>query len=301
MAADGVYRRVIQAIFDKHYRPNSTGFDFKRNEITEAARALGVDRPDNLGDLVYYFRYRHALPQKILDACGPDEEWVIRGVQGAESQYRFLKVPATRITPQASLYQTKVPSATPEIVARYAQGDEQALLAHVRYNRLLDIFTGVVTYSLQSHLRTKVLGVQMETDELYVGVDRSGAQYILPVQAKGGADRLGRVQLEQDIALCQSRFPMLACRPVAVQFMRDNVIAMFELTIQPDERVVIVQEKHYRLVPASDIGEEDLRVMATAAGLRDLQLRPADQGAPDRRLAVADEPRARKRPNKRRH
>jgi len=41
----------------------------------------------------------------------------------------------------------------------YALGDEQALLAKLRYNRLLDIFTGVVCYSLQNHLRTNVPGM----------------------------------------------------------------------------------------------------------------------------------------------
>jgi len=47
----------------------------------------------------------------------------------------------------------KIPDATPEIVAAYALSDEQALLAKVRYNRLLDIFLGVAAYSLQNHLR----------------------------------------------------------------------------------------------------------------------------------------------------
>jgi hypothetical protein len=45
----------------------------------------------------------------------------------------------------------------------------------MRYNRLLDIFTGVACYSLQNHLRTTVPDVgQVETDELYVGVDKNG-------------------------------------------------------------------------------------------------------------------------------
>ncbi len=58
--------------------------------------------------------------------------------------------------------------------------DEQALLATVRYNRLTDIFTGVTCYSLQNHLRTTVRGVgQVETDELYVGVDRLGKHYAI--------------------------------------------------------------------------------------------------------------------------
>ena len=68
--------------------------------------------------------------------------------------------------------------------------DEQALLAKVRYNRLIDVFLGVAAYSLQNHLRTTVSDVgQLEIDEIYVGVDRQGRQYVMPVQAKGGSDR----------------------------------------------------------------------------------------------------------------
>ncbi len=81
----------------------------------------------------------------------------------------------------------KVPAATPGIIEKYALSDEQALLARLRYNRLIDIFTGITCYSLQNHLRTMIpeLG-QVETDEIYIGVDRQGAHYVLPVQAKGG-------------------------------------------------------------------------------------------------------------------
>ena len=44
-----------------------------------------------------------------------------------------------------------------------------------------------VSSALQNHLRTTVAGMgQVETDEIYVGVDRSGSHYVVPVQAKGG-------------------------------------------------------------------------------------------------------------------
>lgn len=39
----------------------------------------------------------------------------------------------------------------------YAPGtDEQALLTRARYNRLIDVFTGLTCYSVQNHLRTTV-------------------------------------------------------------------------------------------------------------------------------------------------
>lgn len=54
------------------------------------------------------------------------------------------------------MMETKIPNATPAIIAMYALSDEQALLAKVRYNRLVAVFTGVTCYSLQSHLRTAI-------------------------------------------------------------------------------------------------------------------------------------------------
>ena len=94
----------------------------------------------------------------------------------------------------------------------YALSDEQALLAKLRYNRLLDTFTGLTCYSLQNHLRTKVPNVgQVEVDEIYVGLDRKGAHYVLPIQAKGGNDQINIVQIEQDLAMCAAKFPALQC------------------------------------------------------------------------------------------
>ena len=124
---------------------------------------------------------------------------------------------------------TKVPDSTPGVIAKYALNDEQALLARVRYNRLVDIFLGIACYSLQNHLRTTAPNIgQVETDELYVGVDRRGSHYVVPVQAKSGRDRLSIIQIEQDLAVCRAKFPSLICRPVAAQFMKGEVIALFE-------------------------------------------------------------------------
>ena len=141
----------------------------------------------------------------------------------------------------------------------YAFDDEQALLAKLRYNRLVDIFSSVTCYSLQNHLRTTVVGIgQVETDEIYVGVDKRGAHYVFPVQAKGGTDKLGIVQIEQDFGVCRGRFPGLICRPIAAQFVADHTIAMFEF-VETDEGVRIAAEKHYELVPPDKLEEGELK------------------------------------------
>ena len=86
------------------------------------------------------------------------------------------------LTPNPNFAVTKIPDATPGIIGKYTFSDEQAVLARVRYNRLIDIFLGITCYSLQNHFRTTVPGMgQVETDEMYVGVDKSGAHYVIPV------------------------------------------------------------------------------------------------------------------------
>jgi hypothetical protein len=132
------------------------------------------------------------------------------------------------------------------------------LLAKLRYNRLIDVFTGVTCYSLQSHLRTFVNNIgQIETDEIYVGVDKRGVHYVFPVQAKGSKDRISVIQIEQDIAMCGSKFPNLICKPIAAQFMKEDFIALFELE-QTKSGVRISSEKHYLLVEPDNLSPDEL-------------------------------------------
>ena len=147
------------------------------------------------------------------------------------------------------LAETKLPDATPGIIEKFALDDEQAILAKIRYNRLIDIFTGITCYSLQSHLRTNVPSLgQVETDEIYIGLDKRGAQYVFPVQAKGPREKLGIVQIDQDFELCATKFPELICIPIAAQFAGDKSIALFAFE-KTKAKIAITSEKHYRLVP----------------------------------------------------
>jgi hypothetical protein len=78
------------------------------------------------------------------------------------------------------------------------------------------------------------------------------------VQAKGVNEKIGIVQIEQDLAMCAAKFPHLICRPIAAQFMTDQVIALFELE-QTSEGTTISAERHYRLVQAHELSLEELR------------------------------------------
>ena len=254
------YNALIEKIFLDRYTGGAVEVPFERSDIEGAARALGVPLPKNIGDLVYSFRYRTPMPESILATQTKGREWVIEGAGRAKYLFRLAQV--SRIVPNPDLVTVKLPDATPEIVSAYSLSDEQALLAKVRYNRLIDVFLGVAAYSLQNHLRTTVSHVgQLEIDEIYVGVDRQGRQYVMPVQAKGGSDRLSIVQTKQDIACCAERFPHLNCRPISTQFMSGDLIALFELTVEEDE-VRVVEERHYRLVPSEQITAEELAAYA---------------------------------------
>lgn len=250
------YKALIERIFLDRFQSDATELPFARGDLETTAATLGIDLPKNLGDVVYSLRYRTPMPDAVLATQPEGMEWIIEGM--GRALYAFKLVPINRIVPNPDLVTVKIPDATPEIISAYALSDEQALLAKVRYNRLIDIFLGLASYSLQNHLRTTVRGVgQIEIDEIYVGVDRHGRQYVMPVQAKGGADQLSVVQTKQDLLCCAEKFPNLICRAISTQFMADNLIALFELTVE-DDHVKVVEERHYRLVPSDAITAEDL-------------------------------------------
>lgn len=80
------------------------------------------------------------------------------------------------------------------------------------------------------------------------------------MQAKGKLDQIGDVQIEQDLALCDEKFPELVARPIAAQFMDEDSIALFECARDTDGAVVKLAERHYRLVPESEMSIEDLQL-----------------------------------------
>ena len=220
------YNAIIEKVFLDRYRPRDPEVGFVRDDLIAAAQDLGVAVPRNLGDVLYTFRYRRPLPKAVLETAPPDKEWTIRGA--SQAAYTFRLVGVNRVVPNHALMTINIPDATPEIVSAHAMSDEQALLAKIRYNRLLDVFLGVSAYSLQNHLRTTVKRIgQIEVDEIYVAVDSTGRQFV-PVQAKGGSDQLSVVQSEQDLLWCRERLADLICRTILTQFAEDDLIAMFE-------------------------------------------------------------------------
>ncbi len=251
------YTKILEAIFARHFKKGVTEINFERTEINQAADELGIALPKNLGDVLYSFRYRTLLPKSITSKAPKGYEWIIR--PAGKGKYTLAVVKQSAIVPSNFLAETKIPDATPGVIAKYSLDDEQSLLAKLRYNRLVDIFTGLTCYSLQNHLRSTLRdGSQVETDEIYIGLDKRGAHFVMPVQAKGGRDKIGIVQIEQDLELCALKFPLLICRAIAAQFMEDNVIALFEFE-QTKNGIRVSSEKHYRLVKPNELSPEELQ------------------------------------------
>ena len=274
-ASESLAQRIIAKIFADHFKPGMDEMAFHRDELIAAAESLGEPRPKNLGDIIYSLRYRISLPDSVRESAPPNREWAI--FPGGNAVYVLRAVPFNLIEPRMGIRTIRLPDSTPGVIARYAMSDEQALLARLRYNRLLDVFTGLACYPLQSHLRTSVAvenaidgttsRSQVETDDLYVGLDQHGAHYVLPVQAKGGADALSVIQIWQDFRVAEQKFPELLARPIAAQFMANNEIALFEFE-ESDGNITIIREQHYELIPPDQLTTEELKSYRQAATRR---------------------------------
>jgi len=131
------YQRIIERIFMAHYKGGAEEFLFSRDELVSQAAELGIELPKNLGDVIYTFRYRAELPASVLALAPEGKTWSIH--PAGRGLYRFVAETPFDCSPNRNLAEVKVPDATPGVIAMYALSDEQALLAKLRYNRLVDV------------------------------------------------------------------------------------------------------------------------------------------------------------------
>ena len=101
------YQALIEKIFFGHYRKGKTNFEFDRKEIKSAALALGIALPDNLGDVIYSFRFRTDLPERVTKTQPDGVEWVIE--LAGKARYRFNLVKVNRILPRRDLVTIDIP------------------------------------------------------------------------------------------------------------------------------------------------------------------------------------------------
>ena len=254
------YDKIITSLFLSKFKENLGEINFTKDELVEVARSLGIPLR-NAPDVVYTYRSRANLPSVILDKGN----WVIKPKgKGKFSFFRSTRKPFVEM--QEGLHPIEVLNAVPEIVEKYAQDDEQAVLTAIRYNRLTDILTKVTCFHLQSHARTTIEGEgQIEIDDIYVGVDREGVRYILPLEAKSGEerDKLGWIQVSNMVKFAKQNYPELRCKPIAAKPSQHDMIYLIEFDDNPDsEHVSIVQIKLYQLKRDKHPRQETLPISA---------------------------------------
>lgn len=238
------YDKLLASIFKAKWKSSLTEIPFNKDEVIDAAAKLDL-RIKNLADVIYTYRSRRQMPAEI-QVTG---NWVI-AARGS-GLYAFIKIAGeTTVTIPDSLKVYPLPYAVPEIVAQNLARDEQGMLTIVRYNRILDVFSGLACFHLQSHIRTQIPDHgQVEIDELYVGVDKDGQGFVLPVEAKEEGERLG---LDKAVALtlfAQARFPNLICRPIGI--IRRGLHLFDCVEIEPAEefsKIVVTEMRRYQLV-----------------------------------------------------
>lgn len=238
------YDRLLAAIFKSKWKPRLAEIPFTKDEVIEVAIALGL-RLKNLADVICTYRSHRPMPKEILKTGN----WVI-AARGS-GLYAFVKVTGeTTVAMPEALKVYPIPYAVPEIVAHNLARDEQGMLTIVRYNRILDVFTGLACFHLQSHIRTHLSAHgQVEIDELYVGVDKDGQGFVLPIEAKEEGERLGLDKAAALTLFARLRFPKLICRPIGI--MRRGQYLFDCIEFEPPQelsRVVVVEMRRYQLV-----------------------------------------------------
>lgn len=246
---------VITFVFEKFYVPGANEVSFSMDDVREAIAEVSKTHPGysekNVADVRYqYTSGRRSLPEKI-NSLGP---WMIAG--RGKARYAFVRLKSSpQIEIQADLAPVLLPDATPEIVLEYAGSDEQGILAKVHYNRLVDTFLQITCYHLQNHWRTSIKNKgQCEIDDLYVGVDIDGKQYVIPIEAKCAGERISKVQVAQMIDFARDRYPKLTIRPVGIQELKDGSLVLLEFppAQHPDE-IAIKEMRRYRLLQMNEI------------------------------------------------
>jgi len=244
-SAETDYDKIIVRLFLNKYKETAREIDFTKDELVTVANEQHIPLR-NPPDVVYTYRSRANLPSQILEKGN----WVIvpKG-KGKFSFYKSSRKPFVEI--QEGLSPVEVLTAVPEIVEKYAQSDEQAVLTAIRYNRLVDILTKVTCFHLQSHARTTIEDEgQIEIDDIYVGVDREGTHFILPLEAKSGEerDKLGWIQVANMVKFAKQNYPGLKCKAIAAKPLDRDQIYMIEFSDNPNpEQISIAQIKLYKL------------------------------------------------------
>jgi len=230
----GKYEDTIVYVFQNQLE---NGYDtdeevpFDRDDIEQALDELDLT-VKNVPDIPYAYRSRRSLPDSI-EQHGYNAIILDDTIGGADATYLFTKREQLIHVPDEydETHRTSL-AELPEPVREYIGKDEQGVLTQVRYTGLVDDFTGLDAYHLQSHMRFRVNSREAELDDLYIGVDDEGNDHALAVEAKGVGETLNKNQLIRNTRGIEqkSQYPD-SVRTLAVKLDEDGFFYLFEFDV----------------------------------------------------------------------
>lgn len=246
----GVYRRLLLWVFQNKQPDEATGeLPFSQSDLRQAAVALGEEAA-NFPDLPYNLRSRSPLPPEILQAGYTTIAIRGRGRYALVTAEDKVEVPAD--TPVVEVSTASVPAAIRDIL----RADEQSVLSAMRYLDLVSAFLGRQAHHLQGHLRTTgSLGQQVEADDIWVAEAETpeGQRTVLPVEAKGPQERLGRHQMISTIDAVLKKIPGLPVVPLAAHLEGTGLLLLVEFSYRLAEGKITditpTRFRRYRLAP----------------------------------------------------
>jgi hypothetical protein len=238
------YDQILSDLFFKFYSPAMDTIPFAHKDLVESASRY--DKHNNISDIIYTYRHGRRPYPAAIQKIAQGRDWAIEGT--GKSSYEFVTVDQNFFyaNPQCPIIEIHNQSIAPQLLEQIGQ-DEQATLAIIRTNKLLDTFLSASLDHIQSHKRMTVSYVgQTEIDDLYSGITETGVPIVVPVQAKDRFLPLNGTQVRQDVRA----FPLHTVRPVGV-IAFGNEFCLMEFSFEPRKdslKVTVVNEVHYRLI-----------------------------------------------------
>jgi hypothetical protein len=142
----------------------------------------------------------------------------------------------------------------PEAIRDILRADEQSILSAMRYLDLVSDFTGSQAFHLQGHLRTTgSFGQQVEADDVWVAQGPKGGRTVLPIEAKGPNERLGRHQMISTIDAVLKKIPGIPAVPLAAKLEESGLLLLVRFSYQVSAgKITAITPtgfKRYRLTP----------------------------------------------------
>lgn len=245
---NSIYRSIMLWVFKNGTKDLDSGdLLFSQSDLRKAAVELDLE-VRNFPDLTYNLRSRAELPQEIKTAGYTTIAIRGRGKYALVTGEDKVEVPSR--TDVKEIPTSIIPIAIRDIL----RADEQSILSAMRYLDIVSEFMGTSCFHLQGHLRTSGgFGQQVEADDVWVASYPDMSRKILPIEAKGPHERIGRHQMMSTIDAVLTKLPGHPVVPLAAQLEDSGLIILIEfgykLVGKQIVEVVPNRFKRYKLTP----------------------------------------------------